>query len=197
MNTNNFFCPIQGCLHSRRGTANPFSSKTVLLHHLNCTSHVFTHSMVNHSSCAALGIYLCCATSCPSSPKTFFSSLCALNDHCIQAHPPPCPPPPAPNILSPDTNHSSPYSFSTQLIHIYSPLHTDSHWEHGLNSSTLYIITNLLTSEPHGTTSFAPGIFQHSLISKPPSSKPFLLLPIHVTPLIAQIHSGSCYSTLI
>jgi hypothetical protein len=56
------------------------------------------------------------APSCPSSPKTFFLSLCALNHHCAQAHPPPRPPPPAPNILPPDTNHSSLFSLSTLLL---------------------------------------------------------------------------------
>ncbi len=63
--------------------------------------------------------------------------------------------------------------------------------------STPYIMANLPASVPHGATSFAPRIFWQSLISKPPSSEPLLLLPLHVTPLIAQHHSGGHYFTLI
>ncbi len=107
MNTNNFFFLISGCLHSRTGTTDFFPSQTVLLCHLNSTSHISTHSMANHSNCAALGIYSCCTILCLLSPKTFFSSFHALDDHCAEAHPPPPPPPPAPNTLPPDTNHSS------------------------------------------------------------------------------------------
>jgi hypothetical protein len=81
MNSDNFICPIHSCLHSNRGTTCPFPSQTVLLCHLNSTSHASTHSLVNHCNCAASGIYSCCAPSCPASPKTFFSSLQALNNY--------------------------------------------------------------------------------------------------------------------
>ncbi len=64
-------------------------------------------------------------------------------------------------------------------------------------SSSLHIIINPLTSKPHGITSFAPEIFQHSLIPKLPSSKPLSLLLLPVTPLIAPLPSGGYYFTSI
>ncbi len=100
--------------------------QTVLLSHLDSTSHVSTHSMVTHSNCAALGIYSCWAPSCPSSPKMFFFSLRALNYHCAQTHPDPRPPPPAPNIC-----HQTPTI--ALLIHIYLSPHINNRWEQGLN----------------------------------------------------------------
>ena len=133
MNSKSFYCPIRGCVHSNRGTARPFPSRTVLLRHLNYTSHASTHSLVNHSDCAASGIYTCCAPSCPASPKIFFSSLRALNNHYHHTHPPPRPPSPQ-NIRSPQhITQPSPFSISTRLLHIFSPPNTTNHWEHGLN----------------------------------------------------------------
>ncbi len=114
MNSDIFFRPICGCLHSNRGTARPFPSRTVLFCHVNSTFHASTHSLVNHSYCTASGIYSCCAPSCPASPKTFFSSLQALNDHCTnQAHPPPCPPSPTDVLPPQNTTPPSPLSIST------------------------------------------------------------------------------------
>jgi hypothetical protein len=137
MNSDNFFCPICGCLHSNRGNAHPFPSQTVLLCHLNSTSHASTHCLVNHSGCAASGIYSCCAPSCPASPQTFFSSLQALNNHYNQAHPPPHPPSPT-DVLSPqNTAPPSPLSISTQLLHSFSPPNTTNHWELGLDCINL------------------------------------------------------------
>jgi hypothetical protein len=123
MNTNNFFCPIHGCLHSRTGIDNPFSSQTVLLHHLNSTSHVSTHSMVNHSNSTALGIYSCCAPSCPSSPKTIFSSLHALNDHCVQAHPPHAPTPSTKHIITRHQPQLSLHSLYPTSPHLFTSPH--------------------------------------------------------------------------
>jgi hypothetical protein len=133
MNPKTFFCPICGCIHSKKGTARPFNSCTILLHHLNSTSHASTHSLVNHSNCAVSSIYSCCAPSCPASPKTFFSSLRALNDHCQQAHPPPRPPSPPDDMPPPNIDQPSPLSISTQLLHRFSPPNTTNHWKHGLN----------------------------------------------------------------
>jgi hypothetical protein len=131
MNTNHFFYPVDGYLHFKTGIANPFPSQTALLCHLNSTSHAFTlHSMVNHSDCAGSGIYSCCTSLCPASPKTYFQ---AFHDHCAKAHPSPPPPPPAPNISQSNISHNSPLSISTQLLHIYSPPNTNNHWEDGLN----------------------------------------------------------------
>ena len=133
MNPDIFLCPIRGCDHSKQGTARPFHSRTVLLRHLNSALHASTHSLVNHSDCATAGIYNCCFHSCPASPKTFFSSLRALNDHCHQTHPPPRPPSP-PAITHPaPTDPPSPLSLSTRLLHQFSPPNTTNHWEHGLD----------------------------------------------------------------
>ena len=132
MNPDIFFCPIRGCTHSKQGTSRPFHSRTVLLRHLNSTTHASTHSLVNHSDCATAGIYNCCSHSCPASPKTFFSSLRALNDHCHQAHPPPQPLSPPDITHPPPTDPPSPLSLSTRLLHQFSPSNTINHWKHGL-----------------------------------------------------------------
>ncbi len=101
--------------------------------HLNSVTHASTHSLVNHSDCATAGIYNCCFHSCPASPKTFFSSLRALNDHCHQTHPPPRPPSPPDITHPPPTDPPSPLSLSTRLLHQFSPPNTTNHWEHGLD----------------------------------------------------------------
>jgi hypothetical protein len=75
----------------------------------------------------------CCAPSCPASPKTFFSFLRALNNHCNQAHPLPRPPSPTDKLPPQNTAPPSPLSISTQLLHSFSPPNTTNHWEHGLN----------------------------------------------------------------
>ena len=78
-----FFCPIRGCPHSTDGDKAPFLTRTTLIRHLHTPIHSSTHHLVNHTRCANAGIYTCCTSSCPSSPKIFFSSLRALHDHCV------------------------------------------------------------------------------------------------------------------
>ena len=131
MNHELFYCPIRGCHHSNGGTARPFLSRTVLLHHLNSTSHASTHHLVNHSDCAISCIYTCCPPSCPTSPKIFFSSHRALNDHRHQVHPTPLTPP---SINTPPSTDTTPATTSicTKLLHKFSSPNTTNHWEHGL-----------------------------------------------------------------
>ena len=135
MNPDILFCQIRGCAHSKQGTARPFHSHTVLLCHLNSTTHASTHSLVNHSDCATAGIYTCCSPSCHTSSKTFFSSLQALSNHCHQAHPPPRLPSPTDVIHPPSTDQPSPLSLSTRLLHRFSPPNTTNNWQHGINFS--------------------------------------------------------------
>jgi hypothetical protein len=145
-----FFCPIRGCPHSIDGDKAPFLTRSTLIRHLHTPSHSSTHHLVNQTRCANAGIYTCCTSSCPSSPKIFFSSLRALHDHCITIHPPlpllqlspPNPPPP------PLQSHL----ISSTLI----PPHTQQ--TIGLMvfiSSPQFTTTNPPTSEQHGATSSA------------------------------------------
>ena len=112
--------------------ARPFPSKTVLLRHLNSSTHASTHHLVNHNDCTVSGIYTCCTHSCPTSPKVFFSSHRALDDHRRQIHP---------TLLTPSSVNTPPptnttpattYSICTNLLHKFSPPNTTNHWEHGL-----------------------------------------------------------------
>ena len=123
-----FFCPIRGCPHSIDGDKAPFLTRTTLIRHLHTPSHSSTHHLVNHTRCANAGIYTCCTSSCPSSPKIFFSSLRALHDHCVAIHPPPPSPPPVPTKPP-----STPFAISSHLLHSHSPAHTANHWVHGLH----------------------------------------------------------------
>jgi hypothetical protein len=132
MNPNTFFCPIQGCQHSITGNANPFITQSVLLRHLNSTNHKSTHHLVNHHDCSMAKIYSCCSKNCPSNPKTFFSSLCALHEHYLSSHPPPSPPPSTPTPPTPTTPPTTPHLISSQILHIHSSPHTANHWSHGL-----------------------------------------------------------------
>ena len=128
------FCPIRGCTHSIDGVHPPFLTRTTLIRHLHTPSHSSTHHLVDHTQCATAGIYTCCSSSCPSSPKIFFSSLRALHDHRITLHPPPPTPPPIPT--DPPSN---PFDISSHLLHSHSPPHIANHWAHGLEFiSTVY-----------------------------------------------------------
>ena len=122
------YCPIRGCNHSIDGTHAPFLTRTTLIRHLHSPTHATTHHLVNHTLCATAGIYTCCKSNCPSSPKIFFSSLRALHDHCTTIHPPPPYPPPTPNIPP-----STPFAISSHLLQIHAPPHTVNHWMHGLD----------------------------------------------------------------
>ena len=140
-----FACPVPGCTHSLTGTASPFSSKIALLHHLNTTSHRATHYLTDFSSCAASGIFHCCRSTCPSSPKTFFPSLRSLTIHNNTHHPPPHVPPPATHpFTSPvDTplhnDHSPQLHIATSTLYTSSPRQTTNHWPHGISFiSTAY-----------------------------------------------------------
>jgi len=149
--------------------------------------------MVDHSDCVTSGIYSRCALSCPSSPKTFFSSLHALNDHCAHNHPHPRPPPVTNITTPPATNltHNSPLSISTQLLHIYSPPNANNHWVHVINFKS--ISTNHQTSKLHGVTSSTLRISQHFVTPKLPSSMPLLLPPLPVTPSMTLYLFGGYY----
>ena len=100
----------------------------MLIRHLHSPTHSTTHHLVNRTLCTTAGIYTCCTSNCPASPKIFFSSLRALHDHCITIHPPPFSPPPTPSIPL-----STPFTISSCLLHCHSPPHTINHWEHGLD----------------------------------------------------------------
>jgi len=133
-----FFCPIRGCPHSTEGDKAPFLTRTTLIRHLHTPIHSSTHHLVNHTRCANAGIYTCCTSSCPSSPKIFFSSLRALHDHCVTIHPPPLSPPPVPTEPP-----STPFAISSHLLHSHSPAHTTNHWAHGL-----HFISSVYDHEP-------------------------------------------------
>ena len=133
-----FACPVPGCTHSLTGTAPPFSSKIALLHHLNTTSHRTTHHLTDLSSCAASGIFHCCRSTCPSSPKTFFPSLRSLTIHNTTHHPSPHGPPPATHPTTPPDaaplagEHSSQLHIATTTLYASSPRQTTNHWHHGI-----------------------------------------------------------------
>ena len=133
-----FYCPIRGCTHSIDGTHAPFLTRTTLIRHLHSPTHATTHHLANHTLCATAGIYTCCKSTCPASPKIFFSSLRALHDHCTTIHPPPPSPPPTPNIPP-----STPFAISSHLLHCHPPPHTVNHWMHGLD-----FITSVYDHEP-------------------------------------------------
>jgi hypothetical protein len=132
MNPNIFFCPIRGCIHSKKGTARPFHSRTVLLRHLNSTSHASIHSLRNHSNCAVSGIYSCCAPSCPASPKTFFFSP---SPQLSLSTSPPSSMPAITTGQHATTKHrpTLPLSISTWLLLSFSPPNTTNHWKHDLD----------------------------------------------------------------
>ena len=115
-----------------------FLTQTTLIRHLHSPTHATTHHLVNHTLCATAGIYTCCKSSCPASPKIFFSSLRALHDHGTTIHPPPPSPPPTPNIPP-----STPFAISSHLLHCHPPPHTVNHWMHGLD-----FITSVYDHEP-------------------------------------------------
>ena len=115
-----FYCPIRGCTHSIDGTHAPFLTRTTLIRHLHSPTHSTTHHLVNHTLCTTAGIYTCCTSTCPASPKIFFSSLRALHDHCITIHPPPPSPHPLP------TSHRQPLLPSHLIFSTVTPPHTRS-----------------------------------------------------------------------
>ena len=191
MNHELFYCPIRGCTHSNGGTARPFPSRTVLLRHLNSTSHSSTHHLVNHSDCATSGIYTCCAPSCPTSPKIFFSSHQALNDHCQQLfhkhhhqtilHPHTTPPQHLPTQSVRDS--------STRSLHQTPQIIGNT----ASTSSTQCTTMNRQNSAQHGAISSAHETKQHSPTSKHPSYVQLLKPTPHVTPSTAQHPYGGYY----
>ena len=84
-----FPCPIPGCPHSTSGTKSHFRTKPTLLRHLNHTSHQTSFHLTDQSICSRIGIFTCCYTSCPTSPKQFFHSHNELLLHNSIHHPPP------------------------------------------------------------------------------------------------------------
>jgi hypothetical protein len=136
MNSECFFCPTGGgCSHSPAGNNRPFTTHTTLLRHLNSSTHASTHHLANHAICANAGISTCCHCSCPAKPNIFFSSSRAYNVHCPTAHHPP-PPPTTAHTETPST----PFTITTQFLHLSSIMPTTSnHWLHGLAFiSTMY-----------------------------------------------------------
>ncbi len=117
-----FYCPIRGCTHSIDGKNAPFLTRTTLIRHLHLPTHSSTHHLVNHTPCATTGIYTCCNSARPSSPKLFFSSLRALHDDCTTTPPPPLHPPP--------TSHCQPLLTSHLIFSIAILPHTINHWMH-------------------------------------------------------------------
>ena len=112
-----FYCPIRGCTHSIDGTHALFLTQTTLIRYLYSPTHSTTHHVVNYTLCATAGIYTCCTSACPASPKIFFSSLRALHDHCITIHPPP-------HTLP--ASHRQPLLPSHLIFSIVIPPHTQS-----------------------------------------------------------------------
>ena len=189
-------CILTGCPHSIDGDKAPFLTQTPLIRHLHTPSHSSTHHLVNHTRCANAGIYTCCTSSCPSSPKIFFSSLRALHDHCVAIHPPPLSPPPVPTEPP-----STPFAISSHLLHSHSPAHTANHWAHGLISSPQFTTTNPPTSEQHGATSSAhatnPPSSTYKLQSYKPLSQPIPSAPPSMTPHPSGLAGNVVFSDVV
>jgi hypothetical protein len=127
-----YFCPIPGCTHSTENTTTPFQSKLSLLRHLNTTTHKPTHHLADLSRCIPSGIFHCCCSDCPSSPRTFFPSQRALTIHTDASHP--APPHTLPTTRGQDsTSHpTTPFDLATHILQHFSNSQTANHWEHGL-----------------------------------------------------------------
>jgi hypothetical protein len=132
-----YYCPIPGCPHSSIGNKPPFTTKLSFINHLNNTNHTETHHLTDLSSCTTSGIFHCCCSNYPSSPKTFFPSLRSLRIHTETFHPTPC-------CITRDTNapshpHASQptllqLNIATTTLHESSPRNTTTNrWIHGLS----------------------------------------------------------------
>ncbi len=109
-----------------------------------------TPHLTNHSQCATASIFTCCHTSCPSSPKIFFLSHHAFNDHCTTTHPLP-PPLPLLTHMPNQQPHSpsSPSSLTETQPHPQATIGLiDS------TSSQMSMTMNPPTSAPLDVTSF-------------------------------------------
>jgi hypothetical protein len=155
-----FFCPIRGCPHSTDGDKAPFLTRTTLIRHLHTPIHSSTHHLVNHTRCANAGIYTCCTSSCPSSPKIFFSSLHALHDHCVTIHPPPSP--------SSTCPHQTPLHLLRNLISS-PPLSFPRTHNKPLGSWTSFYLVSLRPRTPRLPNNMAPlnPITQQILLHQP------------------------------
>ena len=199
-----YSCPIPGCPHSSIGNKPPFTSKLSLINHLNNKNHTTTHHLADLSSCTTSGIFHCCCSNCPSSPKTFFPSSRSLRIHTETFHP-------TPRHLTHNTNAPShPHAdqptllqldIATTTLHNSSPGNsTTNHWIHGLS----FIETTYDHEPPDFRTTWrhflkgrnkASFITLHSAIiraivssyaeaNSPDTSAPFWWLLLHLDMLI-------------
>ena len=128
-------------------------------------------------------------TSCPSSPKIFFShtapstAIVPLSIH----HQDP--------LLLTQTSNQQPFTIFTQILHHHSDPSTINHWAHGVNFiSTVYETTDLPTSALLGILSFDPTINPPSATSKPQSFQPLLSpQPTAIPPITPPPSGGSSY----